>query len=370
MASSTSWASRAALSSALRYGPQREGLADLLRQAQEQFQGSVQAGKSEGTLASQAVAKTRPEVQGAFDRAAQSGAAARAQLAQQLAALGGGRAGAAANENAYGEGKLARERAHAEADLGTQQIAAAELPASTRQAALAQLLKSLNTIGAKRQALAGSEGAATQAELQRLEDEQRKEDKAERQRATPSGDAKLAAQTSRQNTKETNQQKREAAANKNNGPGGVKQLSTKDQTTAASTLRAIEHEARELRDRGTPRQSIYGELTSAHSGVNVPKTDAQGHPIHNSKGEPLYEKQADLPAHDVLLTEAALDSVFGYGRVSKPIMDKLHNAGYSIKQLGLEGPAPAKPKRKPTTAQKIGQAVGGAGKRAQGIRFG
>lgn len=338
-APSKQWASQAKINALLRYSPQREALANLTQEARSQYESSIKGAESSGRLTSQAVEAAKPQVSGVYDRAQASTGGTQSQLAAALAALGPAATGfkaAAATTGAAGQEKEARERASAESGLEAQDVAAKEAPAFARTLANQQLATSLSKIFSSTQNVASNEGAATASELGKLEDE------AEGRAVTERGQ-NLSSQSSAAGRSQKAAEHQEDLALKRDAlvGSGAKYLAQSKQTAAASTVREIEKEARALHGAGLGRSQLLSELTNAHPGTNVVKRDESGKPIKNSKGEVQYEKAPALKAHDDLLTEAALDSVLGYGRVSRATLAKLHAAGYSVTALGLQGPAPA-----------------------------
>jgi hypothetical protein len=353
------FASQAQMNALLRYSPQREALKQLTMEAREQAGASVQAATSAGRLTSAAVQKAVPVVQGIFNRAQGTQTEAQSGLGAQLASLGSAANGykaAVATEAAAGQGKLSRERASEESNLQTQQVAASEAPQFAQTMASQQLLTSLGKIYRSQQSLGGQEAASSLSEAEKLQ-------AAAEGRATTERGQNLTARSNAEGHRITEKnaaeghaltragqsqkaaEHQETLAAKGTAKGGLPNLLPQASLTkAASTVREVEHEARGLRSKGVPSNQIYEELTSPHPAYNAPKLDESGKPLKNSKGETQYEKLPALKPHDALLTQAALESVFHSGGVSKPTLQKLHAAGYSVKALGLVVNAP-KPKQ-------------------------
>ncbi len=363
------WASQASLDTLLRFAPQRTALAEQLRQAHETYGQSRRAGRSAAKLTQQTVDRTIPAVQQIYSQAGQTQAPALAQAQQVLAGLHGAgtdvfKAGAA-GEQAQQVTNLANRRSADEALLNQQKVGAAAGAQFSDLSAKGQLAKAIQGIFSKQQGLSQEEGAFSSAERDKLEHEAQA-------LLTSENNAALGAATSRANAEEGNRTQEGAYSYKHGGggSGGGKGewLSGDKQAAASSTLRQIEHETRALIQSGHTRGEIYAALTSESPGANEPKLDANGHviPKRNSKGEvlkdkngkplPEYEKTDTIKAHDVLLTEAALDSVYGSGSVSRGVLQKLHDAGYKISKLGLAPPPkhPAKPEPSRTKGVKGG----------------
>jgi len=355
--------SPAQINAVLRYAPERQALAQAVQEARSEHESAIAGAQSEARLNANAVANAVPTEQGIYDRAQASSSAARQQLASVLSGLGGGVQpfqAAAASEGAQGAEKTARERAGAETDLHSQALATAAAPAFARTLADQHLGSALSKILASTQSVAGQEGLATSSEVAREAKEQQQQALTERGQNLTHESAQeghsLTAQGLAQKREETKER-----VNASNGTNGKPRLlPAATLAKAGATLRDIEHEARELRAEGHGRKAIYEELTSEHPPTSVPKEDKNGAVFLKEKlgggrltgkkaqeaiqkGEVELEKAPALKSHDALLAQAALDSVYGYGRVSKATLQKLHNAGYSIKALQLEGPPAPKP---------------------------
>lgn len=368
-------ASQAKLNALLRNSPQRTALRELAENAQAQYQSQIAAGTSTGRETLAAVQAAQPQVKGVYDRAQATTTAQQSAVAQALAGLHGvdGFQAAAATEGAAGQGKLARERAAEESDLQSQQVAAKEAPAFARTLASQQLATQLSKIFSSTQSLAGQEGADAAAEAGKLENE------AEGRRVTERGQNLSARSQSESRTQKAHEHEEDIAA-KNGTNGNIRLLPQSAQTKAASTVRQIEGEARALREHGAAPQQVFKELTSTHPAYNVIKetegTNGQFEKLTtpqkggrlNDAGQPVkkgetgtreyeYEKSPALAAHDSLLSQAAIESVYGSGAVTKKTLARLHSAGYSVKALELavrnEGAGPRKvavttgPKRRP-----------------------
>jgi hypothetical protein len=338
--------SQAQINAVLRYAPQRQALAQAASEAREQHDAAIAGAQSESRLNQANVINAAPAVQGIYDRATQSSSAARAQLASVLQGLGPSAQNfqaAAATEGAQGAERTAREGAAATSALRSQSLAVAAAPAFARTLADQQLGKTLSKLLSTQQGLDSQQGLATASELER-------EAKEGRQEALTKRGQDITAQSDQEGheaTREGNQitAKHYAAADT---PGGGKPLSADKQRGASETIRELEGKARALRQHGYGPQQVYAELTREHPEVNhtvnVVKRDEKGKAITNSKGEVQYEakttKHPKIAAADTLLSQAAIDSVYGYGRVSKQTMAKLHKAGYSLEELELQPPPP------------------------------
>lgn len=346
-ATSPRLSSQAQINAVLRYAPERQALAQAVAEARSDHNASIAGAQSAARETAGAVAAATPAVSGIYERAQAQSAQARSQLGGVLASLGSAAApqqGAAANEAAQGAEKTARERASAETDLRSQSLATAQAPQFARTLADSQLAGTLSKIFSSAQSVAGQEGTDVAAEIAREGKENRQSALTKRgQDITAQNDASSRSLQAQGLSQKASEHAEDIAAKQQASSVTKPRLLSQDKlAAAASTLREIEHEARGLKGAGLQRNAILSELTNAHQAFNVPKKDENGNVLKNVKGEVQYEKSPALAAHDTLLAEAALDSVYGYGRVSKPTLEKLHNAGYSIKALQLQGPAPPK----------------------------
>jgi hypothetical protein len=360
------WASQAAVNALLRTQPQREGLADLQRAAGEKFASSVAAAKSEGALGTQAANAAIPATQQIFASSAKQGERGAALSSPVLAALAANSPfkAAAANEQSAGTERRANTEASALSRLQQEKVSAANLPAYGRQAALAQLVKDLGGITGKQEQLNATQGADVQSEIDKQRTEANKlaagENASKRSAATSTANSERSAATSTANSQRTaatstaNSQRTQATAQGKNAKGQqvYKPLPSTAQLKGAATLREIEHEVRQAHQENHPAGQILQELTQEHPAINQPKMipeikngkpTGKAVPLENSKKEVQYEKAPALPKRDQLLSEAAIDSVLNYGRVSKATLAKLHKAGYSLSALQLQGPVPAPP---------------------------
>lgn len=362
MASRANLLQQAAVSTRLKNTPLHEALAEQIREAQETYGSTVRSGKAAAQFTAQAAARAQPTIQQAYGSA--SGAQARLN-SQALSALPSSGVNDAFKADQSSEvtqmlSQLLSGRANALARNAQVPVAAAEGAQFGELNARSTLQKQLRTLLAKGQSLSASQGAETQAEADKLQHEaesnEQQERSSERSANTSTANAQLGASTSEANNKRSTAtseaNSRRSAAGKNAGPGGVTQQGTTQQAKAATTLRQIEGEARNLRAQGHHPGDILASLTSALPAgkTNVRKTTIDpktGKPryLNKTDGTPEYESVTEpaVAAHDKLLTEAAIDSVFNYGKVSRATLQKLHNNGYSIKILNLAPPAPSRP---------------------------
>lgn len=337
---SSEWASQAAINALLRYKPQKEGLAELKRAAEERFQGEVQAGKSEGTLGQQAAQGAIAPTQNIFSTAAAEGERGRALSAPILAALSADSPfkAAAANEQAAGGERLAQSQAHALSDLQQRSVAASELPAFTRQAATTRLLKELGSIQQKGQLLQGSEGADVQSEIDKQRGEARKASLTERGQNLSRQSAQEGHALTARGQNLTRQSAKEAHEGK--GKSGAP-LTTKEQDEAASQILQIRHYAAEG---GNSRAERVAALTEGR-----PEQSTK-----NKKGEAVKVPAVPAFKPDVKMS-AALDWA-EYGHLTRGTEKRLKAAGYNVEALGIPKAPPA-PKTPNDYGKKVLKAI-------------
>lgn len=333
------FATLAAQTSALKYKPKYSALANAIGEAEAAYKQTTSSGNATAALTTQAAHAALPAIQAAFGRADTANARLTSPDMAALPSTGvtAAFAGGQQDEVRQQLSNLLTARAGAEAQNASVAPAAREGAQFNQLAARQTLSSELGKLLTQRSTIAGEEGSDAATEEEKLLHE------AEGNQ-TSRADAQLSAQTSRQNSIEGNAQQERAsqrtAASKAKSAAGVDYLPQTKQTAAASTLREIEKEARGLRDQGHTTGEILQALTTSGGGKvkNVLKTDENGNPIKKANGEPEYERVTTpkIQAHDQLLSEAAIDSVFGSGAVTKQTLAKLHAAGYSIKALGVK----------------------------------
>jgi hypothetical protein len=342
------WAEEAARNSLLKYKPQQEGLQALQQAAEERYLASVQAGKSEGTLASQAATAAIKPTEGIYANAAAESARTRALNAGLLATLGEKNpfAIAAANETAAGNERLAGSQARALSDLQARKAAAGELPAYARQAALTALAKELNTIGARRAALQGTEAADTQSELDKLRAEDRKEKAAARKEEGAHAFAlKLHGEPTYKDLHP-------------NAPA-EKPASRKEVGTAKATIGTLRHYAGAMHAQGFSRAQIVQALTEGRPEESL-ALNAKGEPIKGQKGEKTtsYRKTPAVPGYAPnTLMSVAIDLAEKKGYVSQHYLHELEK-----EYPGARFPYQVEPSN-PGAGRRAGEALTGAAKK-------
>lgn len=327
------WATTAQKNAVLRYAPEREALAQLTREARENYNASVQGAETTGRLTQNAVDQAKPAVSDTYDRAANSTATAQSGLSAALAALGPAATGfkaAAAAQGTQGTEKLARERANAEGDLQVQSVAASQAPAFARTLATGQLSKSLSKIFSSAQGIAGQEGEATSSEVDRLEKEARSQALTERgQNITAQSDqeghslSRTGLAQKAQEHQEDLQVKREATG----VAGAPKPLTSKENDEGASAINQIKLFAGKVGGGKASRAQRVAALT-------------EGKPEQSYKEGTETIKEPARPAFkpDVLMS-AALD-LTEYGHLTTNTEHRLSQEGYNVERLGVPRSTP------------------------------
>lgn len=341
MSTASTWASPAALSALLKYEPQKEGLADLKREAVERFNSSVAAGQSEGTLAKQAAQAAVAPTKQVFANASTEGQRGRDLIAPILAALAPGSpfATAAANEQAAGTERLAGAKAHSLSDLQQKKAAAAALPGYSRQAASSALLAELVKLNAKGQALQGAQGLTETAEAQKERHEASTE-------AAKSREGALNRAQSQTNA--------EISHSPKVGANGAAELTPKEQASGASTIKSILGYAKTGVQSGETRQQLVARLSAGRPQQSV-AVNEKGEPVKEGEKAVQHVAVPKIPAYKAdSLMSAALD-VAESGHVSLGVQRQLEKEGYNVHSLGL----PLAPKG----AKGVAQAVNDVGKK-------
>lgn len=353
------WASQAAQAALLRYAPQREGLAQLTREAREQYNSSIKGAESVGRLTASAVDQAAPQVSGIYDRAAATSSASQSKLGSLLAGLGAAGApfaAAAGTQAAAGTDKLARERATTEGSLTQQKLSAKEAPAFARTLATSQLAKSLSKIFASEQGINAQQGAAAATELSKLE--QAAEGRATTERGqdlTAASSAEGHALTAAgQRQKAVEHQEDLAAKRAASAAGGGKPLTSHEQNEGSATIRQI---AQFAKSAGKTRADRVAALTEGESGVSTTYKAGEKGPDgkviqHNTS---VSTKATPAFKPDVLMS-AALDLVENSGKITRATAHRLQQSGYSVQRLGLPVLSPTS-ERTSKGARKTGSKI-------------
>lgn len=329
---SSSFANQAALAVLLKYKPQKEGLAEIQRAAEEQAASSIQAGKTESILGQAAATAAKPQVQQIYNSAEKQDQGARNLTQPTLAALSATSPFRVSTENerAGGSERLANERAREESDLHQKGVAATELPAFTRESAMTKLANELTKLHAKGKTIASDEGAEAANQLDKLNTEAKK-----------NALTKEGHQITRQDSQEGHNVTKEDSERTHSPKSATeKPLGHKEQNAGISTIEQIKHYAGELgAGSGTPRSELVAQLTSGAPEASHKREvlGPNGKPIIESNGKPRMESIPipKVPAFQPnVLMSAALDWA-EYGHLQKPTETRLEKAGYDVEALGI-----------------------------------
>lgn len=332
MAASTGrWQRQAAIDAALKFSPTHAALAEQLREAQNTYGSTVRAGRSAARSTQQAAQAAKPEIgqiyQGA-DAAQQAGVTL---VNQQLANLPGVDNQFKANQAAEVQTQLANLGSSRARDLSmlTQQGVSAQAGAQfNQQQARSALQQTVRQLFAKGQSTAGEEGAFAASEAGKLAADAEKLEQQERA-------SERTANTSRTNAQEGNAQQEAASkrtaktAAEGRNPAGLKLLSPDKQAAAQSQVATIGHVAARYLSNGLTRDQIVERLEKG-----IPSQSGK------TKSGNAFKTPAVPSFKAGVLMEAALDTA-EYGHVTTGTLKQLHNAGYSLKALGLYGPPAA-----------------------------
>jgi hypothetical protein len=304
-------------------------LAVLQKAAEDRFNESVRAGQSEGVLGQQAAQAAIPATQQIFANARTSGERGRNLVAPILAALAPDSPfkAAAANEQAAGTERLGQSESHALSDLQQRSVAASELPAYTRQSAVATLLGELQKISSKRSLLQGSEGADQAAEVGKMRAEAGRNALTARGQDLTHAAAEAGHETSEDNSERVAASKAAALAAK--GPtGAAKPLTQKQQNEAASVIAQIRQYA------GADSEATRAERVAALT---------SGRPEQSKKNE--KGETVKIPARPAFKPDARMSAALDYaeyGHLTRATERRLQQAGYDPSRLGVP-PAPKEP---------------------------
>ncbi len=356
---------------ALRYQPKYAALANALGEATQDYQQTVSQGKATAALTASAAKAALPSIQGAFGTAEAANARLAAPQLTSLPSTGVNDAfkGDMESEVHQQLARLLTARASAEAQNAQVAPQAAEGAQFNQLQARQNLATTVAKLFNQRSQIAGEEGADAATEEEKVLHES--ESNAQREAASL-----RSASTSRANSQESVGERalankesvgeREAASQRTAaakaGKGAYLPLAS--QSKAASTVRAIESEARAYWQKGVPREHIVQILSEGQPEESVPKRDAKGQiEINPTTGKQETEKVPARKAFapDVLMS-AALDSVEHSGSVTPQTLERLHTSGYSLKALSLAGPHPQKGASAPnpnSIAQAVLQALRG-----------
>lgn len=319
------WRSQAAADAALKFNPQHTALGEALREAQNTYRQTVQAGRSTARQTQGAAQAALPQIAGIYSGADAATHAGTTLVSQALAGLPGVAdqfKADQASEGAQQIANLSSARARDEALLAQQGVSAragAQFNQTQARSALQQavsgLLSKNSNLGAEQGAFAASEAEKLAHEAETL---QQKETASIR-----------SSTTSRENSKEAH------AGGKTGYVNGVKQRTGSEQQKASGTIGSIVHLASAAFKEGHDRRQVLSILTEDEPAIteSVSERDKEGKPTGRSRSQQIAPARKAFEPN--VLMSAALDEA-QFGGVTKHTLDRLHTAGYSIKQLGLK----------------------------------
>lgn len=379
---SRKWARQAALQTLLRFGPEESGLAELQRQAQENYSSAVQTavGTRAGTV--NAIDQATPEMASIYDQAGLDQArTGQTLIGHDLAGLGSvadSIKGGAALEVATQLGNLSKARTQALGNLQTQRVAAVAGEGFAKQNAQRTLVSDLTKVLTRKQDLSREKGAFKALTYQQLQEAARKEaaDLAKLNRTLtqqernsirssgtdpttgePTQNAKTAA------AKESRQAAKDAKTAKGEGRLSPEKhlAATEKLDDAMSWLRRLDpdksdrHEvapilATGVKQPAVPGQQVYDPATGDK------QLNKDGTP-RMTAGRPARE----IPKAGALYATVAAD-IYYDGHLSRANEKRLRSAGFSLKRLGLptyeQWRRAGKPgQKKPPTPKQVAQSI-------------
>lgn len=348
--SANRFASQAAQDALLKFAPVKSSLAEALREAKETYGSTVSAGNSTARLTEQAAKAQEPAIQKIYQGANAAQNAGVTLVNQQLANLPGVTNQYKAEQASEAQTQLANllgAKTRDESMLHQSGVAAKEGAQFNQTNARQTLQKTLTGLLSKSNTTAQEQGAFAATETEKLAHEaetlEQRERASQRSSSTSAENNQRSTSTSRQNAIEGHKTSEANSIRSHpTGPGGVKQLSTSSQDKGASTISEIRNLTKTFAQTGLSRAEIVKKLSSGRTAqtVAVYGETKNGEPITEPKvpGEKAtnHVKIGAIKAYtpDVLMS-AALDEVL-LGGVQRGNVNRLHNAGYSVKALGLK----------------------------------
>jgi len=325
MAAPSRWASQAALDTLLRFNPQKQALAEQIREAQGTYNTAVRAGRLSARETERGVQRALPQLAQAYAGADLATKPTATLVSQALAALPPDaaqyRANQAANAGTY-LANLAGARADAQRLMLERSTRAREGAQSGQAVAAGNLASTLQQIFGKQRALAGEAGAFGQSEQEKLQAE------AEGRRVTERGQNLTAASAAAgRATTERGQNitaataaagRAQKAAEGKKGKGketapGVKEATPDQYNSAKAEIEKMRHEA-------------FHVLRSTRNLNYEQASEALQQPVKTK----VFTRQ---PYANSGKLRAALDLAY-FGGVGGGAASQLHNEGYGLGRLG------------------------------------
>jgi hypothetical protein len=320
---------RAQLAAQLQYAPQKQALALLLQQAQQDYQSGVQASQSAATGVARSARRAIRPTRQAYAQVGQTARQDRSVLAQQLGGLGAAAdpyKASAATEFALADQLRGQERAGATTELRQRAVEARQGAAYDARALRGQLQDSVLKIGGQLSSLAGQQGASQSKTYLDLLDQ------ANRDRISQGN------LTERQRHDRATEHQAAVDAQGGHGPGGVKLLATSQQNKIFDQIDQAMNYVKQLSlpnrktgkvlPTGAIRNILLNGLKTPVEAVYDPDT---GKPVIDKKtGLRKTTGGAEFPAFkSKLIVNAAFDlAKFGY--LSEANVKALHRAGLLI----------------------------------------
>lgn len=356
----SSWVQQqAAMEALVRYGPEISGLRELQAQAESNYRTAVQQARGGARAIRQGVRQARPQFNAIYDRAGEAQTRA-AQVyegnVEGLAPAADPIKAAIAGEQRLLSGQIAQSRAADMSMLRQRSLGAREGRVLGERQALQTRADELGKILQRRQDLRGEQGAFMAATLGELMEERRgrrqqlrlermaQRGQTRRTRITQRGQNRRAVQEQRQSERNS---LRSAGIDPDTGrpiPGGRldprapqnrqrQPRATPGQVGAAADAYGEAFTwARQLRDRGRPREDVMRVL--ALGVEEAPVKDPQtGRPVLNPDGTPRVRPGIPKIKSALLLTAAV--EVAYQGFVSNATAKMLRRRGLRLSDLGV-----------------------------------
>ncbi len=352
----------------LRFGPELSGLNALRSQAAADYKSMVANAKGSRKAVEAGIADAAPKVSAAYDAATDRIGQVNTIVDADLAKIGPVTGQSAALQQAI---QLERQRAansiatlkgSATADFEQQGLDAVKAERAAVKAARQQRSEAFGQIAQRAVDLGREQGAFVTSTAQQLGGEAAAAQAAAEQRAAELANARLIARinarTSRQNAEMQAETSRQNAQTQADATLGAAQISADARRDTAGGGRGGRSGLR-TRDAHRSFQDEVSRLQRTVAGVRRrrPNTSRQAlgqllldgvpagrEPVLNQKGERVVDADGVLRTREVpainpatknaLATTVALDLALN-GKVSRGTLDKLHKAGFSIRELGL-----------------------------------
>jgi hypothetical protein len=326
MAAPSRWASQAALDTLLRFNPQRQQLAEQIKEAQQNYGAQVSAGRTTAKETEASVQRALPLLSQAYSAAGAAAQPGATLVSQALAALPASDAQYRTNQAAMAAqtvANLAKAGASARTTMLERGTRAREGAQFSQLSAQQTLAKTLQQLFGKQRGLSEEAGAFAQSEAEKLAHEAETLEQRETASKRTAASAEAGHKTTERGqniTAQTAREGREQKAREAKGKPGAKQTApgvkeaTPDQTNKArEDIEKMRHEAYYVRRMG---QNMNYEQANQALQNNV-KTKAFTRAGYANSGK----------------LRAALDLAY-FGGVGEGAIGQLHGEGYGLGRLG------------------------------------